>query len=139
MKMATTSNKPSPLGKGDVGSSPWVRQALDAQPPLNLPLRKGGEVPTLNPRRHLYFHSNDGWPCCFAKTIKSPLRKVGLASKVVAMADHYVPFTPPTCHPERSEASVNVMGGRFFLPPVVRMTVLRQVTSREKALLGLNC
>jgi hypothetical protein len=39
------------------------------------------------------------------------------------MAGHY---TPPTCHPERSEGSVNVMGGRFFLPTVVRMTVLGQ-------------
>jgi hypothetical protein len=67
------------------------------------------------------------------------LPQVGLASKVVAMAGQHVLYMPPTCHPERSEGSVNVMGGRFFLPPVVRMTVLRQVTSREKALLGLNC
>ena len=56
------------------------------------------------------------------------------------MAGHYVPYTPPICHPERREGSVNVMGGRFFLPPVVRMTVLRRMpTSREKGLLGLNC
>jgi len=34
---------------------------------------------------------------------------------------------PPTYHPERSEESVDVMGGIFFLPPVVRMTALRQV------------
>ena len=33
------------------------------------------------------------------------------------MTGHYVPCTPPTCHPERSEGSVDVMGGRFFLPP----------------------
>jgi len=47
------------------------------------------------------------------------------------MAGHYVPFTPPTCHPERREGSVNVMGGRFFLHPVVRMTVLRQARKRR--------
>jgi hypothetical protein len=48
----------------------------------------------------------------------------GLASKVVAMAGQYVPYTPPTCHRERSEGSVDVMGGRFFLPAIVRITVL---------------
>jgi len=52
------------------------------------------------------------------------------------MAGHYVLYTPPTCHPESSEWSVDVMGGRFFLLPVVRMTVLRQAFLRKRGYLG---